>query len=134
MKQITQAGQSYPLLVRKSKFIGSAAPASSEQEARTFIEKIQTQQRKATHNCWAYRLIIDGNFVQNESDDGEPSGSAGQSILYVLEKQDIVNTVVVVTRFFGGVKLGKGGLVHAYAKATTTILEAIGTKPFNPSD
>ena len=132
MKHITQAGQSYPILVRKSKFFGSAAPVSTEQEAQTFIEKIQTQQRKATHNCWAYRLTIDGNFVQNESDDGEPSGTAGQSILYVLEKQDIVNVVVVVTRFFGGVKLGKGGLVHAYAKATTTILQAIGTQPFDP--
>ncbi len=126
MKQIKQAGQGYPLIVKKSKFIASIAPVSTEKDAQTFIKKIQDQHHKANHNCFAYRISADGGLIVNESDEGEPSGTAGQPMLYVLDKQNITNTVVVVTRYFGGIKLGKGGLVRNYSKAVIEIIKAIG--------
>jgi len=130
MNQIKQAGQSYPFIVKKSKFIASIAPVRTEQEAQAFIQKIQDQHRKANHNCYAYRIVEKGNIIVNESDEGEPSGTAGQPILYVLEKRDIVNTIVVVSRYFGGVKLGKGGLVRSYSKVTSNTINNIGLMDF----
>ncbi|UYP44653.1 hypothetical protein NEF87_000938 [Candidatus Lokiarchaeum ossiferum] len=126
MKQIKQAGQSYPLIEKKSKFIASIAPVATESEAKAFIKKISEQHYKANHNCFAYRIGIDKELLVNESDEGEPSGTAGQPMMYVLEKQEITNTVVVVTRYFGGIKLGKGGLVRSYSKAVSQIIKAIG--------
>ena len=102
----------------------------TEATAQQFITKIQTQHSKANHNCWAYRIFTPDGIIPNESDDGEPNGTAGQPILYVLQKQRIVNTVFVVTRYFGGVKLGKGGLVRAYSKTTSNLLKAIGKQKF----
>ncbi len=126
--RISQAGQGFPRVDKKSKFIASAAPVDSESEAKAFIQKIQKQHPKANHNCWAYRIFTQNGVIPNESDDGEPSGTAGQPILYVLEKQKIVNTVMVITRYFGGIKLGKGGLVRNYSKATSELIGAIGLK------
>ncbi len=126
MKQIKQAGQGYPLIAKKSKFIASIAPISNEEEAKAFIRKIQDQHHRANHNCFAYRISADGGLIVNESDEGEPSGTAGKPMLYVLDKQNITNTVVVVTRYFGGIKLGKGGLVRNYSKAVSEIIKAIG--------
>ena len=129
--QINQSGQGYPNVIKKSKFIASVAPVNSEKEAKVFIEKIQKQNHKANHNCWAYRIYSPKGILLNESDDGEPSGSAGKPILFILEKQNIVNTVVVITRYFGGIKLGKGGLVRSYGKTTNEIIKAIGVRHFN---
>lgn len=126
MKQIKQAGQSYPIIEKKSKFIASIAPISTEDEAKAFIKKISEQHHKANHNCYAYRIGSEKDLILNESDEGEPSGTAGQPMMYVLEKQEITNTVVVVTRYFGGIKLGKGGLVRSYSKAVSQIIKAIG--------
>ncbi|MHA1584837.1 MAG: IMPACT family protein [Promethearchaeota archaeon] len=131
--QIAEAGQSFPILEKKSKFISSASPVSNEAEAKVFIQKIKDQHHRANHNCWAYRIFDPKGIISNESDEGEPSGTAGQPILYVLEKQNIVNTVIVVTRYFGGIKLGKGGLVRAYSKSCSQIVKFIGLKKISNS-
>lgn len=103
-------------IINKSKFIGYAKPIKSEEEATEFIEKIKKKHWNATHNVPVY-LIGDNNEIQRYSDDGEPSGTAGVPILEMLKKEEIKNVVVVVTRYYGGIKLGTGGLVRAYTSA-----------------
>lgn len=102
--------------INKSKFIGYAKPIISEEEAIQFIEKIRKKHWNATHNVPVY-LVGENNEIQRYSDDGEPSGTAGVPILEMLKKEEIKNVVVVVTRYFGGIKLGTGGLVRAYTSA-----------------
>lgn len=111
------------VIINKSKFIGYAMPIETEEEALEFIEKIKTKHRDATHNVYAYVLGKDSN-TQRFSDDGEPSGTAGIPALEVIKKEDLRNVVVVVTRYFGGVKLGGGGLIRAYTKGAKIGLEA----------
>ena len=103
-------------IINKSKFIGYAKPVTTEEEAVEFIEKIKKQHWNATHNVPVY-IIGENNEVQRYSDDGEPSGTAGVPILEMLKKEEIKNLVIVVTRYFGGIKLGTGGLVRAYTSA-----------------
>ena len=102
-------------LEKKSKFIGYISPIESEEEAIEFINKIKSSHRDARHNVYAYTLLKDN--ISRYSDDGEPHGTAGLPIMGILNKYDLKNTVIVVTRYFGGVLLGKGGLVRAYSKA-----------------
>ena len=111
------------IIINKSKFIGYAMPIETEEEALEFIEKIKTKHRDATHNVYAYVLGKDSN-TQRFSDDVEPSGTAGIPALEVIKKEDLRNVVVVVTRYFGGVKLGGGGLIRAYTKGAKIGLEA----------
>lgn len=100
---------------KKSRFIGYAKPVKTEEEALDFINEIKRKNKDATHNCHAY--IIGRNMLtQRFSDDGEPSGTAGIPMLEVLKKENLTNTAVVVTRYFGGILLGAGGLVRAYTK------------------
>ncbi len=99
---------------KKSRFITYLAHVTSEQEAIDFIESIRKKHSDATHNCIAYRLY--NPRIERFSDDGEPSGTAGMPMLEVLKKEDIYDVCVVVTRYFGGILLGAGGLVRAYAK------------------
>ena len=114
------------LVVRKSVFIGYASPANTEEEARAFIEKIKAHHGDATHNVSAY-LINDGkNFAVRYDDDGEPKGSAGKPVLKVIQNKGLSNVVVVVTRYFGGIKLGYGGLVKAYSDAASLAIENAG--------
>lgn len=108
--------------VRNSRFIGTAIPVSSKEEAVAELAKIQKEFWDATHNCYAYRLAPDG-LQYRFSDDGEPSGSAGKPILFVLQQRNLVNVLVVVTRYFGGTKLGVGGLVRAYSDAAIQALD-----------
>lgn len=110
-------------IINKSRFIGYAMPIETEEDALEFIEEIKTKHRDATHNVYAYVLGKDSN-VQRFSDDGEPSGTAGIPALEVLKKEDLRNTVVVVTRYFGGVKLGAGGLIRAYTRGAKIGIEA----------
>ncbi len=100
---------------KKSVFIGRAMPVSTEEEALAYIKEIKTKFADARHNVWAYRLF--GDVVMRCSDDGEPQGSAGVPVLDVLRKSGVSDAVVVVTRYFGGILLGAGGLVRAYSKA-----------------
>ncbi|ASI99546.1 YigZ family protein [Thermococcus celer] len=117
---------SYRLVIKKSVFIGYASPAGTEEEAKVFIAKIKTHHADATHNVSAY-LINDGrNFAVHYDDDGEPKGSAGKPVLRVIQNKGLTNVVVVVTRYFGGVKLGYGGLVKAYGDAASGAIEDAG--------
>lgn len=111
------------IIINKSKFIGTATPVKSEEEAVSFIESIRKEFKDATHNCYAY-VIGENKNIQRYSDDGEPSGTAGMPILNVIKQENLVNVAVVVTRYFGGVLLGAGGLVRAYTKGCKIGLES----------
>lgn len=113
------------LTISKSRFIAHCSRAESEVEALDFILKIKKEHNSATHNCSAY-VIGEHDQIQKANDDGEPSGTAGFPMLEVLKKQGLKDVVVVVTRYYGGIKLGAGGLVRAYGKATTIGIEAAG--------
>lgn len=109
-------------IVEKSVFIGHAKPVTSEEEARAFIDEMKAKYKDATHNVWAYTIGQSMN-IQRYSDDGEPQGTAGIPTLELIKKEDLRDVVVVVTRYFGGVKLGAGGLVRAYTKGAKIGLE-----------
>ncbi|QQY80512.1 putative YigZ family protein [Keratinibaculum paraultunense] len=111
------------IIINKSRFIGYAKPIELEQEALDFIEEIKSKHKDATHNVYAYVYGKDNN-IQRFSDDGEPSGTAGIPVLEVIKKEDLRNVVVVVTRYFGGTKLGTGGLIRAYTKGAKIGLES----------
>ena len=115
----------YEQSIKKSRFICSIARVSSEEEAQQFITSIQAANKKATHNCFAY-MIGDNDRIQRESDNGEPSGTAGIPILESLKLAKIHNVVAVVTRYFGGIKLGAGGLIRAYSNTTTEAIHQAG--------
>ena len=102
--------------IKKSRFIGQAAPIASEEEARAFLASVSDP--AANHNCWAWRIGQAYRF----SDDGEPSGTAGKPILQAIDGQDLDGVVVVVTRFFGGILLGSGGLMRAYGGTAAQML------------
>ncbi|WP_195940603.1 YigZ family protein [Romboutsia sp. 1001713B170131_170501_G6] len=111
------------VIIEKSTFIGYAKPIKTEEEAVEFINEIKKKHKDATHNVWAYTVGKSMN-IQRYSDDGEPQGTAGIPSLEVIKKEDLRDVVVVVTRYFGGVKLGAGGLVRAYTKGAKIGLEA----------
>jgi uncharacterized YigZ family protein len=111
------------IIIQKSRFLTYVKRAESEQQAQAFIEEIKSKHKSANHNCSAY-LIGEHDSIQKANDDGEPSGTAGFPMLEVLKKQGLKDTVVVVTRYFGGIKLGGGGLIRAYGRATTEGLRA----------
>ena len=115
----------YEQTIKKSRFICSIARVSSDEEAQQFIASIQAANKKATHNCFAY-MIGDNDLIQRESDNGEPSGTAGIPILESLKLAKIHNVVAVVTRYFGGIKLGAGGLIRAYSNTTTEAIHQAG--------
>lgn len=106
------------IVISKSRFLTYIDRVETEEEALLFIERIKKMHYQATHNCSAY-IIGEHDQIQKANDDGEPSGTAGVPMLEVLKKQGLKDTVVVVTRYFGGIKLGGGGLIRAYGKATT---------------
>jgi uncharacterized YigZ family protein len=111
--------------IQRSRFIAYIERAETEEQAQDFIQTIKKKNWDATHNCSAY-LIGEQDQIQKANDDGEPSGTAGVPILEVLKKKNLKDTVVVVTRYFGGTKLGAGGLIRAYGKATSEGLNATG--------
>lgn len=111
------------VIINKSRFIGYSMPVSNEEEALQFIEEISTKHKDATHNVYAYVIGEESN-IQRFSDDGEPSGTAGIPALEVLKKEDLRNVVVVVTRYFGGIKLGGGGLIRAYTRGAKIAIDA----------
>ncbi|WBL14514.1 YigZ family protein [Sutcliffiella sp. NC1] len=115
----------HEISIQKSRFIAYINRATTVEEAETFIQDIKKKHWNATHNCSAY-LIGENDQFQKANDDGEPSGTAGVPMLEVLKKKGLKDTVVVVTRYFGGVKLGAGGLVRAYGKAVSEGLTSIG--------
>lgn len=113
------------IVIKKSRFICSLKKITSEADAQDFITAISKEHRKATHNCFAY-LVGDHDEIQRESDNGEPIGTAGVPILEALQKRSLHNVCAVVTRYFGGIKLGAGGLIRAYSNATSEAVEVAG--------
>lgn len=111
--------------IKKSRFICHAKRVYSEEEARDFITAIKKEHYKATHNCSAF-IIGERSEIKRTSDDGEPSGTAGVPMLGVLENHNLTNICVVVTRYFGGIKLGAGGLIRAYAGSVALAVKEIG--------
>lgn len=104
----------YELIEKKSKFIGYVRPAKSEKDAINFVNSIKSEHWNARHNVYAY--VIKENNISRYSDDGEPHGTAGLPVLDIIKKNNLTNVVVVVTRYFGGILLGTGGLVRAYSQ------------------
>lgn len=123
-KTIKEEGY-YLLEEKRSKFIARAKPIDTEQEALDYIQQLKTSCWDASHNCYAYSVDSDALY-QRYSDDGEPQGTAGLPMLDVIRKKNLQNVVVVVTRYFGGILLGAGGLVRAYSKACAGGLEDAG--------
>ncbi|BDG45759.1 MULTISPECIES: YigZ family protein [Parageobacillus] len=113
------------IVIEKSRFICYINRATTEEEAVQFIQQIKKKHWDATHNCSAY-IIGEHDQIQKANDDGEPSGTAGIPMLEVLKKKGLKDTVAVVTRYFGGIKLGAGGLVRAYGKSVSEGLKAAG--------
>ncbi|TEB14638.1 IMPACT family member YigZ [Pelotomaculum sp. FP] len=111
------------IIVKKSRFITSASPVDDEEEALHFIGKIKKAHGQANHNVFAYVI---NEQTQRFSDDGEPSGTAGRPVLDVINRKGLVKAVIVVTRYFGGIMLGAGGLVRAYSEAAVKGIEAAG--------
>lgn len=111
------------IVIRKSRFIGHIQPVQTEEEATAFIERIKKEHWNATHNCSAY-VIGERDEIQKQSDDGEPSGTAGKPILEVIRNQKLKNVAIVVTRYFGGILLGAGGLIRAYSDSAVVAIEA----------
>ena len=108
---------------KKSKFIANFIKVETKEEAEEKIKKIKKKYHDARHNCIAYRVIENGKLIERASDDGEPSGTAGGPMLNILQKNNLCNVLVVVTRYFGGILLGTGGLVRAYSEATTKAID-----------
>ncbi|MDT0692953.1 YigZ family protein [Staphylococcus chromogenes] len=119
-------------VISKSRFIAHIKPVHTEEEAKSFIEAKKKEHREATHNCSAY-TIGDTMHIQKALDDGEPSGTAGVPMLEMLKKHDIHNAAVVVTRYFGGIKLGTGGLIRAYGGAVRDCIKAVGRVELKPA-
>ena len=128
-RAVYEGGQG-EIVEKKSRFIATVLPIETEEEALEFIAKMKKKYWDARHNCYAY-VIGERQELQRCSDDGEPNGTAGRPMLDVLLHEDIHNTVVVVTRYFGGVLLGTGGLVRAYTKSTQLALENAGINEVN---
>jgi uncharacterized YigZ family protein len=110
---------------KKSEFIGYAKRCESEEEAKAFVSEIKNKHKQATHNCFAY-VIGENMGIQRYSDDGEPQGTAGIPILEVMKKSNVTDCAIVVTRYYGGILLGTGGLTRAYTKGASIALKAGG--------
>jgi len=111
------------LIEKKSKFIATIFKVSSEQEAIDIIKRTKKECKNATHNVYAYIVLQDGQVVSRYSDDKEPKGTAGRPIMFLLNQNNLYNVLVIVTRYFGGTLLGKGGLIRAYTKSVKLALE-----------
>lgn len=122
------SGARTEIKVKGSRFIASVEPVESKEDAIKFLESIRSEYFSATHNCFAYLLGFNGLLFRS-SDDGEPSGSAGKPILFSIKKFNYSDIIVVVTRYFGGTKLGVGGLARAYSEAAEKVLTMCERKP-----
>lgn len=119
-------------VISRSRFIGSCFPVGDEGEALSILAQLRKEYWDATHNCYAYR-IGPGAPVARFSDDGEPGGTAGMPMMDVLIKRDLTNVLVVVTRYFGGILLGAGGLVRAYSASVAAAVDAAGILGYLPA-
>lgn len=111
------------IVEKKSKFIANLFYVENIEQAEKIIKETKKKYFDARHNCVAYRIMSDGQVIEKSNDDGEPSGTAGAPMLSILQKNDLVNVLVIVTRYFGGILLGTGGLVRAYSSSLTKAIE-----------
>ena len=123
MFKTVESNEEADITEKKSKFIANIFYITSEEEAEEKIRQIKKKHNTARHHCYAYRIIRKNEIINKSSDDGEPSGTAGMPMLNILEKNNFINILVVVTRYFGGILLGTGGLVKAYSEATQKVIE-----------
>ncbi len=121
----------FALEIKRSKFIGRSLACATPTEALAGVERVRQARRDATHHCWAFRVGPSGEQARYDN-CGEPHGTAGPPILDALRHRDLTNTLVVVTRYYGGTKLGAGGLVRAYGEAAKMVLEASGFRELRP--
>ncbi len=129
---IKQYGEA-SFIERKSRFISYTMPVYTEEEAISFLNGIRKKHYDATHNCYAY-ILGSNSDIQRSSDDGEPSGTAGVPILETLKNESLTNTIIIVTRYFGGIMLGAGGLIRAYTEGASKVICTAGivsVKPFS---
>lgn len=112
-------------VIKKSRFLSFIKRTESEEEAKAFIADIKKEHKAATHNCSAY-IVGKSALIQKADDDGEPQGTAGLPILEVLKKEELYNVAVVVTRYYGGIKLGAGGLIRAYSQGASSVVQEAG--------
>ncbi len=110
---------------KKSVFIASIYSVSGRKEVKQIRERVSEEFRKASHNAWAFRILMDGNVVEDDGDDGEVKGTAGRMIATHLEHSGLVNVILFVTRFYGGINLGKGGLIRSYSKVAKELVDNI---------
>ena len=129
-RTIKQAGE-HEIEIRKSRFLCAVARVGSEEEARAFVQERRRLHFDARHHCSAY-VVGEGGQTQKSNDDGEPAGTAGIPMLEVLRHRGLTNVVAVVTRYFGGVLLGAGGLIRAYSGATSETIDAVGVVELRP--
>jgi len=111
--------------VKGSRFLGMAFPVQTAEQFKQVFQERTKRYHDATHHCWAYRILVDDKIVVASSDAGEPSGTAGKPILSVIEGRNLINVGVIVTRYFGGTKLGTGGLARVYADCTNRTLDSV---------
>lgn len=123
MQRTIKENVSCEIIEKKSKFIANLFYVQSQEEAEEKIKEIRKKYYDARHNCYAYSIMTDKGLINKMSDDGEPSGTAGSPMLNILLKKELVNVLVIVTRYFGGILLGTGGLVRAYSEATIGAIE-----------
>lgn len=124
-KYMNHRAETREVVINKSRFIGYIKRTETEEEAKAFIAEIKARHKDATHNCSAY-IIGQSALIQKADDDGEPSGTAGAPILEVLKRESLYNVTVVVTRYFGGIKLGAGGLIRAYSGTAGEVVQSAG--------
>lgn len=115
------------IVEKKSRFIANIFYVETEEEAIQKIKDIKAKYYDARHNCYAYRILQDNGIKEKSSDDGEPGGTAGAPILNVITKNNLVNVLVIVTRYFGGILLGAGGLVRAYSESCSEVIDKVET-------
>ena len=123
MLKTIKENTSAEIVEKKSKFIANLFYVQSQEEAEEKIKEIKKKYHDARHNCYAYVVMTKDGIINKMSDDGEPSGTAGSPMLNILLKKELVNVLVIVTRYFGGILLGTGGLVRAYSDATVQVVE-----------
>lgn len=111
------------IVEKKSKFIATLFYVQTEEQAQEIIKSVKKQYFDARHNCFAYRIMAENVLTERQSDDGEPSGTAGGPLLNILAKNNLCNVLVIVTRYFGGILLGTGGLVRAYSEAAMKVIQ-----------
>lgn len=129
--KIKQKGRGRPSIKKKSKFIATAIPVKTENDIEIAIKSIEAEMKKATHNAYAYRIVDENGISEDWSDDGEVKGCAGQPIVNILQAFSVYNTLIIVTRYYGRIKLGPAELIRQYSNAAKDLIHGIGLIELN---